>query len=339
MTASRRVERLLAVGLLLTLLPALAAHAFDELQRRHLFLVGSSTTFPVISAATEWIRRAEGGPVSVVEATGTGGGFKLFCAGLGLATPDIVMASRRMKDSERSRCHDNGVEAVREVRIGYDGIVVASLRGAAPMALTTRALHLALAREVPRADGSGELVSNPYTRWDEVDPDLPAAPIRVLGPPPTSGTRDILVERLMHAACLEVPALRALAQVDPDAFARRCYTLREDGFYVNAGENDARLVRKLLGDPGALGILGYNFLDRNRDRLQGAPIDGVAPTFESIESGEYPLTRPLYLYLKEAHLGVVPGLAEFFAALTSPAAIGAQGYLIEQGLIPLRPGG
>lgn len=339
MTGPRRGKRLLAFGLLLTLLPALAAQAFDELQRRHLFVVGSSTTFPVISAATERIRRAEGGPVSVVEATGTGGGFKLFCTGLGLATPDIVMASRRMKDSERSRCRENGVDAVREVRIGYDGIVVAKLREAVPMALTSHALYLALAREVPAADGSGELVSNPYVRWDQVDPALPAAPIRVLGPPPTSGTRDILVERLMHAACREVPSLRALAEGDPGEFARRCYTLREDGFYVNAGENDARLVRKLLGDPGALGILGYNFLDRNRDRLQGAPIDGVAPTFESIESGEYPLTRPLYLYLKEAHLGVVPGLAEFFAALTSPAAIGPDGYLIEQGLIPLRPGG
>jgi phosphate transport system substrate-binding protein len=333
-----RPSRLIGLLALAILLPTLAAHAFDELQRRHLFLVGSSTTFPVISAATERIQRAEGGPVSVVEATGTGGGFKLFCAGLGLATPDIVMASRRMKDSERALCRDNGVDAVREVRIGYDGIVIAKLREAVPMALTSRALHLALAREVPAADGSGRLVANPYTRWDQIDPALPAAPIRVLGPPPTSGTRDILVERLMHAACLEVPALAPLAQQDPEGFARRCYTLREDGYYVNAGENDARLVRKLLGDPGALGILGYNFLDRNRDRLQGAPVDGVAPTFESIESGEYPLTRPLYLYLKEPHLDVVPGLAGFFAALTSPEAIGPEGYLVEQGLIPLRPG-
>lgn len=331
-------KALLTIGIVLTLLPTLA-HALDELQRRHLFLVGSSTTFPVISAAAEHIRRTEGGPVSVVEATGTGGGFKLFCAGLGLDTPDIVMASRRMKDSERARCHDQGVGAVREVRIGYDGIVVANLREAEPMALSTRALHLALAREVPAADGSGGLVVNPYTRWDEIDPNLPAKPIRVLGPPPTSGTRDILVERLMHAACLELPPLRAVAEDQPEEFARRCYTLREDGLYVNAGENDARLVRKLFGDPGALGILGYNFLDRNRDRLQGAPIDTVAPSFESIESGEYPLTRPLYLYLKEAHLGMVPGLDDFFSALTSPAAIGADGYLLEQGLIPLRPGG
>lgn len=338
MTGPSRLERLLATGILLSLLSPVSAQGLDELQRQHLLLVGSSTTFPVISAATERIRRSEGGPVSVVEATGTGGGFKLFCAGLGLATPDIVMASRRMKDSERARCRENGVDAVREVRIGYDGIVVASLRGTAAMALSTRALHLALAREVPAADGSG-LVANPYTRWNQVDPALPADPIRVLGPPPTSGTRDVLVERLMHAACLEVPALRAVAETDPEQFARRCYTLREDGPYVNAGENDARLVRKLFGDPGALGILGYNFLDRNRDRLQGAPIDGVAPTFDSIESGEYPLTRPLYLYLKEAHLGVVPGLDGFFAALISPAAIGPDGYLVEQGLIPLRPGG
>jgi phosphate transport system substrate-binding protein len=274
----------------------------------------------------------------VVESTGTGGGFKLFCSGLGLDTPDMVMASRRMKPSEAERCRDNGVSEVVELKIGYDGIVVANAKGAPHFDLTTRDLYLALAMEVPDPAGRLELVANPYRRWSQIDPRLPDLPIRVYGPPPTSGTRDILVERLLARACAEVGFLRSLQEQDEESYRHRCHALREDGAYVNAGENDARLVRRLIDDPGALGVLGYNFVDRNADRLQASLIDGVAPEFELIESGEYPMSRPLLLYVKRAHTTAVPGLQAFAQTMMSPEAAGNEGYLLDSGLIPLQEG-
>ncbi len=309
------------------------APAFD--QRQHILIVGSSTAYPIVAAAAEAIGRNNGLIIPVVESTGSGGGFKLFCAGVGLATPDITMASRRMKESERAACASNDVNDIREIKIGYDGIVIANTKDAPAFSLSKRTLYLALAREVPSPTDPGRLIPNPYRSWHEIDPGLPDMAIHVLGPPPTSGTRDILVERLMENACLEAPLLQAIRARDPATFVQHCHALREDGAYVNAGENDARLVRKLIDDPGALGIFGYNFLDRNRDRLQAASIDGIAPEFELIESGVYPLSRPLYLYTKPQHARVVRGLSEFIEALTSPEASGPNGYLIAQGLIPL----
>jgi len=315
---------------------ALAAGAADLNQRQHILIVGSSTAYPMVSAAAETIGRNGGlAAAPVVESTGTGGGIKLFCAGVGLGTPDIVMASRSMKDSERTSCTQNHVNDIREIKIGYDGIVIASTKEAPAFTLSRRDLYLALAREVPGLTDPDQLIINPYDNWRQINAALPDMPIRVLGPPPTSGTRDILVERLLESACLQVPALQAMYARDPAEFVQHCHALREDGPYINAGENDARLVRKLLNDREALGIFGYNFLDRNRDRLQAATIDGIAPEFELIESGVYPLSRPLYIYVKPLHARVVRGLDAFVEALTSPQAIGPEGYLIDHGLIPL----
>ena len=240
-----------------------------------------------------------------------------------------------MKESERLNCTRNEVNDIREIKIGYDGIVIASTKDTPKLNLSKRDIYLALAREVPSPNHPARLVPNPYKQWREINPLLPALPIRVLGPPPTSGTRDILVERLLHDACIQVPSLRALRQKDPTRFQQRCQALREDGVFVNAGENDARLVRKLINEPGTLGIFGYSFLDRNRDRLKAASIDGIEPQFELIESGIYPLSRPLYLYVKPRHSTLVRGLNEFIDTVVSPEASGPEGYLIDQGLIPL----
>jgi phosphate transport system substrate-binding protein len=328
--------RALATALLgcQALLLCMGAQATDLNQRRHILISGSSTAYPIVSAAAERFGRRGKHVTPVVESTGTGGGIKLFCAGTGLATPDIAMASRRMKDSEREDCARNHVNDVREIKIGYDGIVIASTKEAPRLSLTTMDIYLALAREVP-GGADGGFVANHHQSWNEIDPALPAMPIRVLGPPPTSGTRDMLLERLLLNACLDIPALKALHGTDPALFNQRCFALREDGLFVNAGENDARLVRKLLGDPQALGIFGYNFLERNRARLQAASIDGIEPQFELIESGAYPLSRALYLYIKPHHASVVGGLDDFVDEILSPAAAGTEGYLVDQGLIPL----
>ncbi|WP_078118003.1 substrate-binding domain-containing protein [Thiosocius teredinicola] len=314
-----------------------AAFAADLTQRSHILIVGSSTAYPIVTAAAEDIGRAQGFTAPVVESTGTGGGIKLFCSGLGLATPDITMASRSMKDSERTNCTRNHVNDVREIRIGYDGIVFANSKSAPAFELTKRDLYLALAREVPSPSDGGKLIPNPYQTWQQVNPKLPNQRIRVLGPPPTSGTRDILAERLLESVCVETPVLSSLQRTDADAFHQRCQTLREDGAFVNAGENDARIVRKLVNDPEAIGIFGYNFLDRNRDRLQAASIDGVLPEFAQIESGVYALSRPLFIYVKPQHERIVHNLDTFVEALLSPQISGPEGALIEQGLIPLAP--
>jgi phosphate transport system substrate-binding protein len=314
---------------------ALGTQASAELRpREHILVVGSSTAYPMIAWAAEQFGRHSDFVAPVVESTGTGGGIKLFCNGLGLSTPDIAMASRPMKPVERERCHANRVNDVREIKIGFDGIVLASRRDSQPFRLKRDDLYRALARWVPDASGK-RLIANPYKNWRQIDKALPDLPIRVYGPPPTSGTRDILVEHLLNDACLDYPMLQHLQQTDPEDFEQRCYALREDGGYVNGGENDARLVRKLLADGQALGIFGFNFLDRNRDRLQAATIDGHLPTFESIQTRRYPLSRPLYLYIKPRHYPVVPGLETFVDRLAAPRMIGPDGLLVDQGLIPL----
>jgi phosphate transport system substrate-binding protein len=327
----------LATVAVLVLLPLLATAAVLP-ERRHILIVGSSTTYPIITAAAERIGRELAMQTPVVESTGTGGGIKFFCSGEGLETPDIVMASRRMKPSERDNCLRNKVFDVREIRLGYDGIVFASNKKAPLFALTQRQLYLALAREVPAPDDSGRLVSNPHGTWKSISDSLPDLPIRVLGPPPTSGTRDALVERVLQPACSRVPALMAIRARSPEEFVTRCHALREDGPYVDSGENDARLVRKLIDDDGALAVLGYNFLDRNRDRLKAATIDDVPATFQTIESGVYPLTRPLYLYVKPRHARLVEGLQGFIDSLLSERISGAEGFLEDKGLIPLERG-
>ena len=265
----------------------------------------------------------------MVESTGTGGGIKLFCAGVGEDTPDIANASRQIKKSEVEACAKSGVKEITEVKIGFDGIVLANSKQHKPFALSEKEIWLALAKEVPV---DGKLVANPNMTWNQINPALPAEKIEVLGPPPTSGTRDAFVELVMDRACEEFPEVKAL---DADAKKAACQTIREDGAYIEAGENDNLIVQKLEANPAALGIFGYSFLDQNIDRLQGSSIQGVEPTFENIADGKYPIARSLYFYVKNAHVGVVPGIREFIAEFTSEAAIGDEGYLADKGLIPL----
>jgi phosphate transport system substrate-binding protein len=203
------------------------------------------------------------------------------------------------------------------------------------MKLSRRTLFLALAKNVPSPDGREHLVPNPYRTWKEIDPKLPDCRIRVLGPPPTSGTRDAFVELAMAGGARTFPWLKALRQKDKRKFKVIAHTLREDGAYIEAGENDNLIVQKLVADRTALGIFGFSYLDQNVDRLQGSLVDGVEPTFENIAAGKYPVSRPLFFYVKKAHVPVIPGLSQYLAAFTSEAAIGDDGYLAERGLIPM----
>jgi phosphate transport system substrate-binding protein len=266
-----------------------------------------------------------------IESTGSGGGLKLFCAGVGVEHPDITNASRRIKASEVERCDKNGVDKVTEVKVGYDGIVLGQSKQAEVKTLSREDIFLALAKEVPNPEGDG-LVANPYETWKDVNPELPANEIEVLGPPPTSGTRDAFVELVMEEACETFPVIDSLEKKQKKAV---CATVREDGAFVEAGENDNLIVQKLDANPGAMGIFGFSFLDQNQDKIQGALIDGVKPTFDNIADGSYPVSRSLYFYAKNAHVGVIPGMKEYLTEFTSEKAWGPDGYLPEKGLIPM----
>jgi phosphate transport system substrate-binding protein len=309
-----------------------AALAAPATARDQIRIVGSSTVYPFSTAVAEQFGRTRGFKTPVVESTGTGGGFKLFCGGVGDATPDIANASRRMKDTELASCQAAGVGEVVEVKIGYDGIVVANSVKAKPVALSKRAIFLALAKQVPVG---GKLVPNPYARWSDIDPSLPAQRIEVLGPPPTSGTRDAFVELAMEGGAKAFPMLAELKAKDEDAFKAVAHAIREDGAYVEAGENDNLIVQKLAANPNAFGVFGYSFLEENTDKVRGETIDGVAPTFDTISDGSYGISRALYFYVKKAHVGKVPGLKEFVAAFLGDAAASEDGYLADKGLIPL----
>ena len=289
--------------------------------RDQIRVVGSSTVFPFATAVAERFGQTGGFPAPVVESTGTGGGIKLFCEGVGENTPDIANASRRIKDTELEACKTAGVTPV-EVKIGFDGIVLASAKSSPDFAVTREQIFLALAKNLP--DASGALQPNTNMTWADIDPALPAEKIEVLGPPPTSGTRDAFVELVMTEACVE--AVKT---------AKTCAEIREDGAYVEAGENDNLIVQKLEANPAAVGIFGFSFLDQNADKLKGASVDGVAPSFEDIASGKYPVSRSLFFYIKKEHVGTIPGIQEYAAEFTSEDAWGDEGYLAEKGLIPL----
>lgn len=290
-------------------------------QQQPLQIVGSSTVFPFSTAVAERFAQKTQFPAPVVESTGTGGGMKLFCSGVGQDQPDITNASRRIKESELEECRANGVTPV-EVKIGFDGIVLANSKQGPQMDVTREQLFMALARQLP--DEDGQLVPNPNVNWSDIDPSLPNEKIEVLGPPPTSGTRDAFVELVMDESCPE--AVEA---------AETCGEIREDGAYVEAGENDNLIVQKLEANPAALGIFGFSFLDQNSAQIQGASIGGVEPTFENIASGDYPVSRSLFFYVKKEHVGQIAGIEEFVAEFTSDEAWGDDGYLADFGLIPL----
>lgn len=303
--------------------------------KNHISIVGSSTAYPIVSTVVEHFARNSSWPAPVVISMGTGGGFKLFCSDHGTETPDITMASRKIKQSEINNCAANDFKEILEIKIGYDGIAFASSKESQQFNFRETDLYLALAKEVPHPKGYPELVPNPYTKWNEINPSLPRVPIRVYGPPPTSGTRDILIERLIENACTKHDFLRQLAIEDNAEYRRRCYTFREDGAYINSGESDIRIVRKLADEAGTIGILGYNYLDQNSDILQAATIDGISPEFEIIEINSYPLSRPLYLYVKKTRAQSITAIQEFLLEFTSDASWGTEGYLADKGLIPL----
>ena len=313
---------------------ALAASVGVAAARDQVKVVGSSTVFPYSQAVAEEFANKSGKPAPVVESLGTGGGFKAFCGGIGPDHPDVTGASRAIKSSEVDLCKSNGVEDITEALIGYDGLSLAvSRKNNADWDLTEEQVFRAVAAELPNE--AGELVANPNQMWSDVDPSLPATKIVVIGPPPTSGTRDAFVELTLHDGCDAIPAIHALKASDSAKWNEVCSRVRQDGLFVEAGENDNLIVQALDSDPNAVGIFGYSFLYENSDKLKGVKINGVEPTFDTIADSSYPVARPLFFYVKNAHRGVIPGLDEFLAEYVSEDALETGGYLAERGLTPL----
>ncbi len=319
----------LAAAAAAIVIPAQAQSARDSIN-----IVGSSTVYPFTTTVAEQFGRAGKFKTPKVESTGTGGGIKLFCNGIGPQHPDVANASRRMNANELAMCQKNGVKEVVEVKVGYDGIVLAQSKAGAALNVTLKEVYLALAKTVPDPANPNNLIPNPYTTWKDINPKLPSVKIEVLGPPPTSGTRDSFVELYMQAGCRTFAWLNNLRAQDEPRFKRACDTVREDGGYVEAGENDNLIVQKLTANPNAVGIFGYSFLEENLDKLKGAVVAGVAPSYETVSSGKYPASRPLFIYVKKQHVGVIPGIAEFVAEYTSEKALGEEGYLADKGLVP-----
>ena len=307
---------------------ALSGQAYAQ-SRDQIRIVGSSTVYPFTTTVAERFAKAGKFKAPVVESTGTGGGMKLFCAGVGEKNPDITGASRAIKASEFEDCAKNGVTEIVEIKVGYDGIVLANAKNGPDFKLTKAQIWMALAKDVPV---NGKLAPNPYKNWSDIDSSLPNEPIAVYGPPPTSGTRDAFVELVMDKGCEESPVVAAL---DKDAKKAACQTVREDGAYIEAGENDTLIVQKLEADPEAAGIFGFSFLDQNAEKIKGAEIDGLVPTYDDIADGSYKVSRPLFIYVKKAHVGVIPGIPEFLAEYTSEKAWGPEGYLADKGLIAM----
>ncbi|MCK5574305.1 MAG: substrate-binding domain-containing protein [Sphingomonadales bacterium] len=307
---------------------ATPAMARDEIR-----VVGSSTVYPFSTVVAENFGRRSGFATPVVEATGTGGGMKLFCSGVSEKSPDVSNASRAIKPSEIALCAKNGVKDIIEIKIGYDGIVLANALKAPTFELSTRDLYLALARKLP--DGKGGMVENHNMTWNQVNAALPNTKIEVLGPPPTSGTRDAFVELVMDTGCATFPVMKALKKADKKKFQASCRAMREDGRFIEAGENDNLIVQKLNANPNALGIFGFSFLDQNSDKVKANPVNGTDATFDNIADGSYPVSRALYVYVKKAHIGMIKGLKEFVLEFVSEDAMGEEGYLSERGLIPL----
>jgi len=303
--------------------------------RDYISIVGSSTVYPFATVVAEQFGKTTSFKTPKIESTGSGGGLKLFCAGVGVEHPDITNASRAIKKSEYDKCVANGVTDIIEVKIGYDGIVLANSKKSAPFKLTRKDIFLALAKDVPDPKGGEKLVPNPYKTWKDVNPALPAKKIEVLGPPPTSGTRDAFVELAMEGGAKKFDWIKAMKKKNKKQYKAVCHTVREDGAYIEAGENDNLIVQKLDANPDAIGIFGFSFLDQNTDKIQGSFVDGVQPTFEAIADGQYPVSRPLFFYVKKAHINVIPGMKEYLNEFTSDKAWGEEGYLSEKGMIPM----
>lgn len=322
-----RRRAFIATSLLLLLLsaaPVLHAQARDQVR-----IVGSSTVFPFSTTVAERFAKPGKFKAPVVESTGTGGGFKLFCDGAGVTTPDINDASRPITDGERASCASNGVGPVSEFRIGYDGIILAGASRGVVFDVTLEQLWRATAKTVPV---KGRLIANPYHRWSDLDPKLPAEAIAIFGPAPNHGTRDAFVELVMEPSCRTAPEVASLGK---DEQKKVCGVIREDGAWTDVSEDYGLVMGKLAGNPRALAIFTFSYLDQNRDKIHAATVGGVAASLETISSGKYPLSRPLFIYVKSAHIGQIPGLADFVREYLSDRAAGEEGYLVDKGLIPL----
>ncbi len=322
-----KIMGLVAGAALLTTTAMGSAHARDQIQ-----IVGSSTVFPFSTSVAEQFGQKTSFKTPVVESTGSGGGMKLFCAGVGEGTPDVTNSSRRIKEKEFKLCTENGVTPV-EVKIGFDGIVMANAKSGPVLEITREQIFRALAKELPNE--KGEMVANPNKTWADVDPSLPNIKIEVLGPPPTSGTRDAFVEIAMEGGAKKIDTLAALRKEDKKAFKKIAHAIREDGAYVEAGENDNLIIQKLEANSNAFGVFGFSFLDQNADKVKGAVVNGVEPEFENIAAGDYQISRSLFFYVKKEHVGVIPGIEEFVTEFTSEDTWGEDGYLSDKGLIPL----
>ena len=318
---SRKLLALAGVALVATTVST-AAEARTQMRA-----VGSSTVYPFAKQVAERVARANprlGSPI--IESTGTGAGIKLFCASVGERFPDVANASRRMKASEAKACGANGVTKITEIQVGIDGIALSTSKRTPLAGLTTRDVYLALAK-TPFGK------PNRAKTWKDVNAKLPALPIRVYGPPPTSGTRDAFGELVMTAGCETNPGMAAVKKANETKYKAICTGMREDGAFIEAGENDNLIVQKLEANPGTVGVFGYSYLEENANLLKGIPINGVAPTYDSISSFKYPGARPLYVYIKNAHVGAIPSIKAFVAEFTKESAFGPRGYLRQAGLI------
>jgi phosphate transport system substrate-binding protein len=305
--------------------------------RDYVALVGSSTVFPFASAVAEHFGKANPKfKTPKVESTGTGGGIKLFCGGVGVQFPDIANASRRIKASELDACMANGVKDVVEVKVGYDGITIATKKGAPAFKLSRKDLYLALAKQVPDPKEPATLIANPYKTWSQVNKSLPNLPIQMFGPAPNHGTRDAFAELVMTNGCESFDSLKAMKEEDEKRFQKVCTQIREDGVWTDVSEDYALVLSKLQSNPNAVAVFTFSYLDQNGDKISAATIEGKTPTFESIADGSYPVSRPLFIYVKKAHVGVIPGIKEFVAEFLSDKAMGADGYLSDRGLITMR---
>ena len=308
---------------------------YSVTSRDQINVVGSSTVYPFSTVVAENFGNKTGIKVPKIESTGSGGGMKLFCKGLGTGHPDITNASRRIKKNEFNQCKENGIDVV-EIKVGYDGIVIANSKKAKLLNLTKRQIFLALAKQVPEGNKEGgSLVDNPNKKWSDIDPNLPNKKIEVLGPPPTSGTRDAFNELAIEGGCKTFPKLKAIKKQDKKKYKAICRAVREDGAFIEAGENDNLIVQKLVENENAFGVFGFSFLIENEDKIQGSTVDGKAPTIETIADKSYGVSRPLYFYVKLAHVDVIPGIREFLAEYTSDDSWGPGGYLEERGMIPM----
>lgn len=328
------IIRLLTIFLAAVLSLPFLGTSPDAAGRDYISIVGSSTVYPFATVVAERFGKTTKYKTPKIESTGSGGGLKLFCGGVGVGHPDITNASRRIKQSEVDLCTKNGVKDITEIKIGYDGIVLANSKEAKQMRISLKDIFLALAKDVPSGVGKS-LIPNPYKTWKEVNPSLPDIKIEVLGPPPTSGTRDAFAELAMEGGCTQFDWIKNTKKKDNKMYKAICHAVREDGAYIEAGENDVLIIRKLEANPEAFGVFGFSFLDQNADRVQGSIIDGKKPTFDNIAEGIYPVSRALYFYIKKDHAGMIPGMREYITEFTSEKAVGDDGYLIDKGLIPM----